>query len=80
MEFTTTRTVTGKTPTFNYYINIFDGNGSLLGNAGNITTPEANVGTMATATTTIANKEIILTTPLSAAYRTIVTIDSVQLN
>ena len=67
IELTTTKPVTGKTPTFNYFIDVFDNNGAVLGSAGNITTPETKAGTSGVSTVNVINKEVILTglvTPL----------------
>ena len=80
IDLTTTKSVIGKTPTFNYYIDVFDNNGVLLGNAGNTTIPESKIGTSGVSTESVLNKEVILSSSLTAAYQAVVTVDHVELN
>lgn len=72
----TTKTVAaGGVVTFNYEINVFDGTSTLLGNLGSYVTPQTIVAAADSTTVQANNKIVTLSSPLTAQFTTVVTID-----
>lgn len=65
-----------ETVTFNYYVQVLDGQGVLLGNIGTDAAPTTTEAT-GQATAEAINKEISLTSSLTTQFRTVVTVQSV---
>ena len=76
----TTKTVAaGSVATFNYEINVFDGTSKLLGSLGSYAIPQT-IPAAAGATTVQANNQVLtLSSPLTAEFRDVVTIDNVSI-
>ncbi len=77
-DFVTNKTVeAAEAATFNYYIEIFNGLGTELGNLGSYDVPDEAIAAVGETTVSIVNEEISLTSPLTAENRTVITIKSV---
>jgi len=75
----TTKTVeTTQTATFNYFVEVFDGNGAVLGTVGSYIAPLTAAGSAGVKTATVTNKEVGLSS-LTAAYRTVITVKEVTI-
>ncbi|MCB2293652.1 hypothetical protein LGK95_08960 [Clostridium algoriphilum] len=73
----TTKTIAvGGVATFNYEINVFDGTSTTLGNLGSYETPQTIVAAADSTTVQANNKIVTLSSPLTAQFSTVVTIDS----
>lgn len=73
----TTKTIpAGGVATFNYEINVFDGTSTPLGNLGSYATPQTIVAAADSKTVQAKNKIVTLSSPLTAQFSTVVTIDS----
>ncbi|HEY8805305.1 MAG TPA: ice-binding family protein [Clostridium sp.] len=76
----TTKTVAaGKVATFDYEINVFDGTSKLLGNLGSYGTPQTIEVAAGSQTVKENNQVVTLSSPLTAQFREVVTIDSVTI-
>ena len=76
----TTKTVAaGKVATFNYEINVFNETSTLIGNLGSYETPQTIVAAVGLNTVQINNQVITLSSPLTAKFAEVVTIDSVTI-
>lgn len=75
----TTKTITTETPTFKYYIDIYNSSNASIGNDGTYDTPTTVVGTASTATKDVTGKEITLSGSLTSEYRLIITVKEVTL-
>jgi hypothetical protein len=75
----TTKTVgTTQTATFKYFVEVFDGNGAVLGTVGSYDVPETAAGIAGATTATVTNKEVGLSS-FTAAYRTVITVKEVTI-
>jgi len=76
----TTKTISvGGVATFNYEINVFDGTSTPLGSLGSYATPQTIVAAADSPTVQANNKIVTLSSPLTAKFTTVVTIDSVTI-
>lgn len=74
----TTKTVGAtQTATFNYFVEVFDGNGVALGTVGSYNAPVTAASSTGAKTTTVANKEVSLGSDLTVAYRVVITVKDV---
>jgi hypothetical protein len=76
----TNKNTTGKTPTFYYFISIFDQNSNVIGTLGDYDNPMSIVGTLNEPSVELTNEIITLNTDLTKAYRILIVIKSVQMN
>lgn len=78
---TTTEDMTGVTPTFEYYVSVFDGTsgseGTVLGTSGSYSTPNSKTGSLGVQSATVTNEELISITAFPAAYRIVITVKQV---
>jgi len=73
----TTKTIAaGGVATFNYEINVFDGTSTPIGNLGSYLLPETIVAAADSKSVQATNKTVTLSSPLTAKFATVVTIDS----
>lgn len=76
----TTKAVgTDQTATFKYFVEVFDGNGAVLGTVGSYDSPVTVAGSAGEDTATVTNKEAGLGSPLTAAYRAVITVKEVTI-
>lgn len=68
----------GQIATFNYFVEVFDGNGAVLGTVGSYDVPVTAGGSAGATTATVTNKEVVLSS-LTAAYRTVITVKEVTI-
>lgn len=74
----TTKDVTGVTPTFDYFIDVYkNSDASKIGSEGTYAAPTQIAGTLATPTLDITNKELTLSEDLPLAYRLVITVKTV---
>lgn len=80
ITFTTTETIgPTQTPTFHYYISIYDGNGDILGSYGSEASPIAAIGNEGQASKTVTNLMVSLTDDLTAQFRVVVIVTSIDI-
>lgn len=60
--------------TFDYFVEVFDNLGDLLGNNGSIDNPDTAQGSLGNQSVFLQNESIFLTSPLPAQYRIVITV------
>ena len=76
----TTKTVEPtQTATFNYFVEVFNGSGTVLGTVGSYDQPQTASGSAGATTATVTNKEVGLSSALTSAYRVVITVKEVTI-
>lgn len=79
-ELETTKAVdVAEVATFGYFIEVFDGDGEEIGNAGTYAAPETVAGAAGAQTASVTNEEIDIAPALTAAFRAVITVKEVTI-